>query len=116
MIYGFNRQKQPFGIVVHGGAGEDSDRIHGKDKEYRQGIADAVEAGYKVLEGGGKAVDAVEAAVNSLENNPLFNAGRGSAINAKGEVEMCSSIMDGENLNSGAVAVLKHVKSPGIAG
>lgn len=109
---GLTDKSKPFGIVVHGGAGEDSDRIHEKEEEIRQGIEDAVEAGYKVLEGGGKAVDAVEAAVNTLENNPLFNAGRGSAINAKGEVEMCASIMDGQNLNSGAVAVLKHVKNP----
>lgn len=57
-------------------------------------------------------MDAVEAAVKSLEDNPLFNAGRGSAINAKGEVEMCASIMDGKTLNSGAVAIVKNVKNP----
>lgn len=99
-------------LVVHGGAGQDSDHIKENFEGYKKGLADALAAGYKVLEENGSAVDAVEAAVNSLEDNPLFNAGRGSAINAMGEVEMCASIMNGAELNSGAVAVIKNVKNP----
>jgi beta-aspartyl-peptidase (threonine type) len=101
-----------FGIIVHGGAGPDSDHIHKNEEGYRKGIEEAIKAGYEVLEKGGSAIDAVEAAVNSLENNPLFNAGRGSAINAKGEVEMCASIMDGKTRNSGSVVIVKNVKNP----
>ncbi|HEY0060315.1 MAG TPA: isoaspartyl peptidase/L-asparaginase [Flavisolibacter sp.] len=99
-------------MVVHGGAGPDSEFIRQHTKEYEEGIAAAVEAGYKVLEEGGSAVDAVEASVNALEDNPYFNAGKGSAINAKAEVEMCASIMQGKDRKSGAVAILKNVRNP----
>ena len=103
---------QKFAIAVHGGAGPDSDYIRKNKEGYRKGIKEALEAGYSVLEEGGSSVDAVEAAVNALENNPLFNAGRGAAINAKAQVEMCASIMDGNNGKSGAVAVVRNVKNP----
>lgn len=103
---------QAFGIVVHGGAGPDSDHIKQNEKGYHKGLQEALDAGYAVLEEGGTAVDAVEAAVNVLENNPLFNAGRGSAINQKAQVEMCAYIMDGSNGKSGAVAIVRNVKNP----
>jgi beta-aspartyl-peptidase (threonine type) len=99
-------------IAVHGGAGDDSEYIRKNKKEYEEGISKAIEAGYRILKENGSAVDAVEAAVKSFEDNPLFNAGRGSALNADGEVEMCASIMDGKNLNSGAVAIVQNVKNP----
>jgi beta-aspartyl-peptidase (threonine type) len=99
-------------IIVHGGAGDDSDYIRKHKKEYESGLLNAVAAGYEILKAKGSAIDAVEAAVKFFEDNPLFNAGRGSAINAKGEVEMCASIMNGENSNSGAVAIVKNVKNP----
>lgn len=105
-------KKNKLAIVVHGGAGPDSDFIKSHKKEYEEGLKKAVDAGFEVLKNHGSAVDAVEAAVNELENNPIFNAGRGSALNAKGEVEMCASIMNGRNLNSGAVAIVKNVKNP----
>ncbi|HEX8517947.1 MAG TPA: isoaspartyl peptidase/L-asparaginase [Bacteroidia bacterium] len=104
--------EKKYGLVVHGGAGEDSDYIRKHKKEYEEGIEKALEAGYGVLEDNGSAVDAVEAAVKALEDNPFFNAGRGSALNAKGEVEMCASIMDGKDLDSGAVAIVQYVKNP----
>jgi beta-aspartyl-peptidase (threonine type) len=104
--------KNKIAIAVHGGAGEDSDFIKENKEGYHQGLQDAVHAGYEILKKGGSAVDAVEAAVRSLEDNPLFNAGRGSAINSKAEVEMCASIMDGSTKNSGAVAIVKNVKNP----
>ncbi|MCW3104179.1 MAG: asparaginase [Bacteroidetes bacterium] len=103
---------EKIGIVIHGGAGPDSEFIKKHKQEYEEGLRKALDKGYEVLKNKGKAIDAVEAAVNELENNPIFNAGRGSAINAKGEVEMCASIMNGQNLNSGAVAIVKNVRNP----
>ena len=99
-------------IAVHGGAGPDSDFIKKHQEEYNQGIKDALAIGYRVLEEGGTALDAVEAAVNSLEDNPLFNAGRGSALNEKAEVEMDAAVMVGKNLKCGAVSIVKNVKNP----
>ncbi|HZI00199.1 MAG TPA: isoaspartyl peptidase/L-asparaginase, partial [Flavisolibacter sp.] len=99
-------------IVVHGGAGPDSDYIKEHIKEYEEGLREAVNAGYDILEQGGTAVDAVEAAVNYLEDNPLFNAGKGSALNEDAKVEMCASIMDGKERNCGAAAIVKGVRNP----
>lgn len=99
-------------IAIHGGAGPDSEFIKKNKEGYEQGLRKALEAGFNVLANKGKAIDAVEAAVNAMENNPLFNAGRGSAINAKGEVEMCASVMDGDSLKCGAVAIIRNVKNP----
>jgi L-asparaginase / beta-aspartyl-peptidase len=99
-------------MVVHGGAGPDSEFIKKNIDAYKQGLREAVSAGYSVLQDGGSALDAVEAAVNYLEDNPLFNAGRGSALNEKAEVEMDASIMDGKNMKSGAVAIVKNIKNP----
>lgn len=99
-------------IVVHGGAGPHSEYIKKNEEAIKKGLEEAINKGYKILKEKGSAVDAVEAAVMELEDNPLFNAGRGSALNSKGEVEMCSSIMDGDTLNSGAVAILRNVKNP----
>jgi beta-aspartyl-peptidase (threonine type) len=99
-------------IVVHGGAGPDSPFIRKHLKDYKKGLAEALEAGFAILKNNGTAVDAVEAAVNSLEDNVLFNAGRGSAINAQGEIEMNAAIMDGKKLDCGAVAIVKNIKNP----
>lgn len=99
-------------IAVHGGAGPDSDYIKKNKEGYEKGLEEAVRAGYKILEEGGSALDAVEAAVNYLEDNPLFNAGRGSALNENAEVEMDASIMDGRSLECGAAAIVRHVKNP----
>ena len=99
-------------IGVHGGAGPDSEFIRKNDAAYKKGLQDAVNAGYKILEEGGSALDAVEAAVNVLEDNPLFNAGRGAALNEKAEIEMDASIMNGKERQSGAVAIVKNIKNP----
>jgi beta-aspartyl-peptidase (threonine type) len=99
-------------IAVHGGAGPDSEHIKKNYDEYKKGLKEAVNIGYKVLEEGGTAIDAVEAAVNYLEDNPFFNAGRGSSLNQKAEVEMGASIMDGQSLKSGAVDIVKNIKNP----
>lgn len=99
-------------IVVHGGAGPDSPFIHKHEADYLAGLRAATDAGYAVLERGGTALDAVETAVRVLEDDPLFNAGRGSALTAAGTVEMCASLMDGHTRQSGAVAIVKGVRHP----
>ncbi len=99
-------------IAIHGGAGPDSDHIRKNKKEYEQGLAAAIEAGYEVLEKGGHAEDAVESAIKSMEDNALFNAGRGSSLNEKAEVEMCASFMSGYDLTSGAAAIVRNVRNP----
>lgn len=99
-------------IAVHGGAGPDSEFIKKHSKEYKAGLKEALTMGYRILEDGGTSLDAVEAAVKSLEDNPLFNAGRGSALNEKAEVEMDAAIMNGKDMRSGAVSIVKNVKNP----
>jgi L-asparaginase / beta-aspartyl-peptidase len=95
-------------IIVHGGAGADSSQA----PEFRQGVRAAVLAGWRVLAEGGTALDAVESAVRALENDPRFNAGRGSVLNRDGTIEMDASIMEGDRLQCGAVAALVGVANP----
>ena len=98
-------------IVVHGGAGglpRDAERI----ERMRSGAAAAVEAGHAVLAAGGAALDAVEAAVVVLEDDPEFNAGRGAALTEYGRVELDASMMDGRTRAAGAVAAVRGVRNP----
>jgi len=95
-------------IIVHGGAGADSSQA----PEFRQGVRAAVLAGWRVLAEGGTALDAVESAVRALEDDPRFNAGRGSVLNRDGAIEMDASIMEGDRLQCGAVAALVGVANP----
>jgi beta-aspartyl-peptidase (threonine type) len=101
-------------IVVHGGAGVIERPALGPkgDAAYRSALTTATEAGAKVLEKGGSAVDAVEAVLNILEDDPLFNAGRGAVFTSEGKNELDSSIMDGSNLKAGAVAGVTHTRHP----
>jgi L-asparaginase / beta-aspartyl-peptidase len=101
-------------IVVHGGAGviERSALTPAGDAAYRASLTQATEAGAKVLDRGGSAIDAVEAAVRVLEDDPLFNAGRGAVFTSEGKNELDSSIMDGSNLKAGAVAGITHTRHP----
>jgi L-asparaginase / beta-aspartyl-peptidase len=96
-------------IIVHGGAWDIPKRLF--DLNIR-GVEDAVGSGWKVLKGGGKALDAVVAAVNSLEDNPVFDAGVGSVLTEEGTVEMDAMIMDGATLNAGSVAGLRDIRHP----
>ncbi|HEV2746469.1 MAG TPA: isoaspartyl peptidase/L-asparaginase family protein [Allosphingosinicella sp.] len=96
-------------LIIHGGA-KPWDRT--EEAANRAGLAQAIEAGRKVLAGGGSALDAVEASVRVLEDIPVFNAGHGSVPNAQGEVEMCSGMMDGRDLSAGAVGAIRQVKNP----
>lgn len=99
-------------MVIHGGASSASSYLKENIKDYENGLKEALLAGYKILKRGGSALKAVESAVIILEDNPLFNAGKGSALNSNGEVEMDASLMDGKNLNVGAVSMVRCVKNP----
>jgi beta-aspartyl-peptidase (threonine type) len=103
-----------YAIVLHGGAvtmkpGELSPEEADKQRE---GLRQALHAGWQILHHGGTALDAVEAAVRSLEDNEHFNAGRGSSLTLQGEVEMDAAIMDGRTLQAGAVNGVKYVQNP----
>jgi L-asparaginase / beta-aspartyl-peptidase len=103
-----------FGIAVHGGAGTlpRAEMTAAAELEYRSGLQQAVEAGYEVLRGGGTSLDAVTQAVVVLEDNPLFNAGRGAVFTLDGCNELDASIMDGRTLEAGAVCGLKRIRNP----
>lgn len=103
-----------FAIAIHGGAGAIPRSIMGaeNEKNYKKGLEEALLAGDTILSSGGNALDAVEAAVNKLEDNPLFNAGRGAVFTNGGTNELDASIMDGKNLMAGAVTGIKNVKNP----
>jgi len=101
-------------IVVHGGAGviERKDLTPEQDKAYRAAMARVTEAGAAVLRKGGSALDAIEAAIRIMEDDPLFNAGRGAVFAADGRNELDSSIMDGRTLAAGAVADVTRTRHP----
>ncbi|MEO8574610.1 MAG: isoaspartyl peptidase/L-asparaginase [Pyrinomonadaceae bacterium] len=101
-------------LAIHGGAGTilRSSMTPELELEYRTGLEDALRAGWEILSSGGSALDAVERTVCTLEDFPLFNAGRGSVFTHEGKNEMDASIMDGRTLNAGAVAFLRNVKNP----
>lgn len=96
-------------LVVHGGAWDMPDS---EVAAHKAGCIAALAAGWTILEGGGSALDAVEAAVRSLEDDPTFDAGVGSFLNAIGEVELDAAVMDGETMLSGAVAAVQRVRHP----
>ncbi len=103
-----------YGMVIHGGAGtiERSTMTPEKEKAYRAGLEESLKAGYAVLERGGTSLDAIEAAIHVLEDNPMFNAGKGAVFTHEGTNELDSSIMDGKTLAAGAVAGVKHIRNP----
>jgi isoaspartyl peptidase/L-asparaginase-like protein (Ntn-hydrolase superfamily) len=96
-------------IIVHGGAKAIPPSL---EQAHRDGCLLAVQAGQAILEAGGSALDAVEAAVRALENDPTFNAGYGSVLNAKGQVECDAAIMDGATLAVGGVAAVSTLRHP----
>lgn len=104
-------------LVIHGGAGVILRENLNEDQEarYRAALETALENGAAVLREGGSAVDAVQAAVVPMENNPLFNAGFGAVFTATGEHELDASIMDGRDRNAGSVAGIKYAKNPILA-
>jgi len=103
-----------FTIVIHGGAGTilKEDMTPDLEQAYSDGLQTALDAGYAVLEEEGSAVNALKAALVILEDNVLFNAGRGSVFTKKGVQEMDAAIMDGSTLNAGSVAGVRNVRNP----
>jgi beta-aspartyl-peptidase (threonine type) len=101
-------------IAIHGGAGTilKSSITPELEREYHGGLENALKAGWEILRKNRSSFDAVEAAVVSLEDFPLFNAGRGSVFTHEGRVELDAAIMDGKALRAGAVAFVKNVKNP----
>ncbi|HZH94721.1 MAG TPA: isoaspartyl peptidase/L-asparaginase [Flavisolibacter sp.] len=103
-----------FTIAVHGGSGTiiKEDMTAEKEQEHIEGLAQALEAGYKVLRQGGGSLQAVEAAITILEDNIHFNAGRGSVFTKNGKQEMDAAIMDGRTQDVGAVAGVRNIRNP----
>jgi len=111
------RTPNSFSIVIHGGAGGIKREYINEEqqKAYTQKLEEALNAGYTVLENGGISLDAIQAAINIMEDSPLFNAGKGAVYNSEGNQEMDAAIMDGKTLNSGAIAGVNHIKNPILA-
>lgn len=107
-------KKRDIVLVVHGGAGTilKSRMTDEKEKLYKIGLEQALQAGYRILEKGGTALDAVETAVKILEDNPLFNAGKGAVFTNEGKNELDASIMNGYDQTAGAVAGVTTIKNP----
>ena len=106
--------QKKFGLVIHGGAGtiERSNLTPAREREYRAGLERALTAGYEILKRGGSSLDATEAAVRVLEDDPHFNAGKGAVFTNAGTNELDAAIMDGKTLKAGAVANLRHIQNP----
>jgi L-asparaginase / beta-aspartyl-peptidase len=106
--------KNRFGLVVHGGAGtmERNKMTSEREQNYRAGLERALKAGLEILQRRGSSLDAAEAAVRVLEDDPLFNAGKGAVFTSAGTNELDAAIMDGRTLQAGAVASVKRIKNP----
>ncbi len=105
---------QTYSIAIHGGAGTilRSAMTLEKEMAYKTALTESIKAGELILKQNGSALDAVEVAITSLENNPLFNAGKGAVFTHDETHEMDASIMRGDNLMAGAVAGIKNIKNP----
>lgn len=101
-------------IAIHGGAGTITRKNMSAEMEkaYREALTVALQKGYAVLKSGGSSLDAVEAAVMEMENNPLFNAGKGAVFTHEGKNEMDAAIMNGANLGAGAIAGVSTIRNP----
>jgi len=105
---------QPFSLVIHGGAGTilKSDMTPELEKAYTNGLEMALNKGFAILENKGTSIDAIRAAITLLEDNILFNAGRGSVFTKKGVQEMDAAIMDGATMGAGSVTGVRNVMNP----
>jgi L-asparaginase / beta-aspartyl-peptidase len=106
--------RQEWAIVIHGGAGGITRESISQemDKEYRASLLVALNTGKKILADGGSALDAVEQTIRIMEDNPLFNAGKGAVFTNDGKNELDAAIMDGSNLAAGAIAGVTDIKNP----
>ena len=103
-----------YAIAIHGGAGTilRSSMTPEKETAYKKALEDAIVSGENILKKGGASLDAVEAAIRTLEDNPLFNAGKGAVFTNEGKHEMDASLMNGKDLTAGAVAGVSNIKNP----
>ncbi|MGA7138751.1 MAG: isoaspartyl peptidase/L-asparaginase, partial [Terriglobales bacterium] len=99
-------------VVLHGGAGVMASLTPETEANYRAGLKEALNAAASVLDKGGSSLDAVETAIKLLEDNPLFNAGRGAVFAADGTNQLDAAIMDGETMRAGAVADVQRTRNP----
>ncbi len=108
------KDQKRFVLAIHGGAGAiDRGKITPNlERAYRDGLERSLRAGFDILEKNGSSLDAVEAAVRVLEDDPHFNAGKGAVFTEAGTNELDAAIMDGKTLKAGAVASVKHIKNP----
>ena len=106
------KQMSTIAIALHAGAGAREDMSDKEEQEYCRSLEEALEAGHKVLRDKGTALDAVEAAIRTLEDNPLFNAGRGSAMDFYGRFCMDAAMMCGHTCKAGAAARLIGIRNP----
>jgi beta-aspartyl-peptidase (threonine type) len=109
-----NHSKQDWAIVIHGGAGviTREKMTPELDKQYRDALTLAISTGKKILETGGTALEAVEQTIRTMEDNPLFNAGKGAVFTHDGRNELDAAIMDGSNLAAGSIAGVTDIKNP----
>lgn len=103
-----------FALAIHGGAGTilKSQMTPEKEKAYKDALNQALDKGYTILKNGGTALDAVEACVRHMEDNPLFNAGKGAVFTSEGKNELDAAIMNGKTLEAGSVAGITVAKNP----
>lgn len=104
----------PIAMVIHGGAGTilKSDMAPATEQAYRDKLAESIRQGHSVLQDGGSSTDAVIAAITVMEDTPLFNAGKGSVFSHEGKNELDAAIMEGRQLNAGAIAAVTRVRNP----
>lgn len=112
------KDKNPeYVLVIHGGAGTilKKNMTDQQEAKYVEKLKEALTTGENILKNGGTSLDAVTKAIMVMEDSPLFNAGKGAVFTAEGQNEMDASIMDGQDLNAGAVAGVRHIKNPILA-
>lgn len=111
--YAADAGRVEFAIAIHGGAGVEPDKLSAEQKrEHQRALTRALTVGRDILAKGGSALDAVEQTIRVLEDEPLYNAGRGAVFNSVGKHELDAAIMDGRNRATGAVAGVMTVKNP----
>lgn len=112
-VLGQNQTRGKVAIAIHGGAGtiKRENMSPEREAEYRAKLEEALKAGHKILEKGGNSLDAVVAAIQIMEESPLFNAGKGAVFTNEGKNELDAAIMDGHSLQAGAVAGISTVKA-----
>ena len=106
--------KQNFVLVIHGGAGTITrqNMTEQNERAYKLSLEKALQAGYEILNNLGSSLDAVETVVKILEDNPLFNAGKGAVFTHEGKIELDAAIMNGKNLAAGSMAGVTTIKNP----